>query len=262
MAILTGPEIKRLAKPVQVFDLAKGEVVWHDGRVMYVDYVSHPRGEVTKWRVVLTSERNPFVPFDRADDQVALWCDGTDEFVRCGENGERIVIAPFDPKWAGPNSFDVHLGDTLRVYDLPGGVEHWRWVTRGVIDPKNPPPTVEYKPEADGRWLLWPGRGYLGSVVERIESYALVPDIDGRSSTGRYFITLHQTAGRGDDGWGGHFTCEIVVTEPVLVEPGSRAAQIRWTTTVGERDPYRGRYSNQGPAPVASRFHLPDGGAA
>lgn len=173
-----------------------------------------------------------------------------------GQNGERIMIHPFHPKWVGPNSLDVHLGDTLLVYDLPGYLWRGRWVTEGVLDPENPPPTVEYRPEADGRWLLWPGRGYLGSIVERVESHALVPDIDGRSSTGRYFVTLHQTAGRGDDGWGGHFTCEIVVTQPVLIRPGSRAAQIRWTTTVGERQAYTGRYQDQGRDPVASRFHV------
>jgi dCTP deaminase len=174
-----------------------------------------------------------------------------------GPNGERLSITPFGAVPPGPNSIDVHLTDSLRVYDLPGYLSEGRWVSLTPLDPENPPPTVPYPVEPDGRWLLWPGRGYLGSVVERIESHGLVPDIDGRSSCGRYFITLHQTAGRGDDGWGGHFTCEIVVTQPVLLRPGMRAAQIRWTTLVGERQEYAGRYRDQGREPVASRFHLP-----
>jgi dCTP deaminase len=174
-----------------------------------------------------------------------------------GPNGERLSITPFGTVPPGPNSIDVHLTDSLRVYDLPGYLSEGRWVSLTPLDPENPPPTVPYPVEPDGRWLLWPGRGYLGSVVERIESHGLVPDIDGRSSCGRYFITLHQTAGRGDDGAGLNWTLELAVTQPVYLRPGSRIAQFTFHTITGERQPYAGRYQGD-ETPVASRCSLSD----
>jgi dCTP deaminase len=232
--------IRKLAEPCRMSDLKHGDFVWLDGHHREVLAINPELGVCLR---------------DQTGGQEWVDFQGRD-VTRCGPQGEMISVSPFDPKWCGPNSLDCHLGETLKVYDLPGEVKDGRWVTHGVLDPENPPGTLEYRPEADGRWLLWPGRGYLGSVVERIESHYLVPDIDGRSSTGRYFVTLHQTAGRGDDAWGGHFTCEIVVTQPTLIRPGSRAAQIRWTRLWGERKKYSGRYQNQPAVPVESLFHV------
>lgn len=170
-------------------------------------------------------------------------------FGSTGPSGERLKITPFDSRLCGPNSYDVHLGDLLRVYDLAAGEP---------FDPEAPPPTIPVYPGPDGRWLLQPHVGYLGFIRERIECHGLVPYLDGRSSTGRCFVTLHQTAGAGDDGWGGHFTAEIVVTfgNPVYLRPGQRVGQIRFHTIVGDRAPYAGRYQDQPAEPVGTRFHL------
>lgn len=176
-----------------------------------------------------------------------------------GVRGERLAVTPYDPQWTGPNSHDVHLGDTLRVYDL----SRCQYVTDPVtgramwaIDPRTPPPTLDL-PKVRGRnqWLLLPGIGYLGSIRERVECHGLVPYFDGRSSTGRLFVSLHQTAGRGDDGWGGHLTCEITVTHPILIRPGDRLGQFTFHTLTGERQEYTGRYQDQPAEPVPSRFH-------
>ena len=181
-------------------------------------------------------------------------------FARCGPQGERIAIAPFDTQWCGPNSVDVHLGPMLKVYDMTDCVRvpdpvSGEWIA--AIDPNNPPRTIDL-PKVEGRsqWLLRPGIGYLGSIRERVECHAIVPYFDGRSSTGRLFVSLHQTAGRGDDGWGGFLSCEITVTHAILIEPGSRLGQFTFHTLEGERDPYHGRYADQPAEPVPSRFHL------
>ncbi len=159
-----------------------------------------------------------------------------------------IDIDPWLPQFCGPNSLDVHLGDKLLAYDYSG-----------AIDPECPPKTFEIEPwpEHDGRvsWMLHPKTLYFGSTVERIECHGVVPWIDGRSSMGRLGVSVHITAGRGDDGFSGNFTFEITVVHPIILRPGMRIAQLTFMETKGERRPYQGRY--KGPTatgPVASRF--------
>lgn len=246
MAILTGPEIRRLATPVPARDLCN-EFVFHDGQPRQVLAASHAPdysdvclavGGVRQW--------------ERMDADRLLQ--------RCGPRGERLAISPYDQQWTGPNSHDVHLGDTLKVYDLsacPLVLDPVSDRYHSAIDPKNPPPTFDLpKVAVRDQWLLMPGTGYLGSIRERVECHGLVPYFDGRSSTGRLFVSLHQTAGRGDDGWGGYLTCEITVTHPILLEPGDRLGQFTFHTLTGERQEYTGRYQDQPAEPVPSRFHL------
>lgn len=158
----------------------------------------------------------------------------------------RLDIEPFDPKLAGPNSYDVHLGDKLLVYSLAG------W---GHLSTRIKPIVVPLMIPPDGI-ILEPGILYLGSTVERVACHGLVPWIDGRSSVGRLGISVHVTAGRGDDGFEGCFTLEITVVHPVRVYAGDRIAQLTLLTTTGERNPYHGRYAGAD-GPEASRFHLP-----
>jgi dCTP deaminase len=169
-----------------------------------------------------------------------------------------IDVTPFDPAMCGPNSYDVRLGDTLLTYDLTHSP---------AIDPNKPPPT-KAKPLCDvrwcgcyGGWLLSPRRLYLGATAERIACHGVVPWIDGRSSVGRLGVSVHVTAGRGDDGWPGPgrepapFTLEITVVHPTILRPGMRLAQLTFMRVEGERRPYAGRYGEATAAPVASRFH-------
>jgi dCTP deaminase len=105
--------------------------------------------------------------------------------------------------------------------------------------------------------ILHPGALYLGSTVERTITKGCVPWMDGRSSLGRLGVQIHATAGRGDDGFGDPdgctWTLEITVTHPVFVRPKLRVGQITFFDLIGERQPYRGRYSRQ-QGPAASRL--------
>lgn len=186
---------------------------------------------------------------------------------RCGRPAtayHSIQIDPYDPNRAGPCSYDVAIGPTLLQYD---------WVNRPMvkdpmaggyypaIDPLRPPATKPVplsgdSPFSDQFWLLVPGVGYLGSTVERFVVEGLIPDVSGRSSFGRVFLGIHQTAGWGDPGFCGHFTLEIAVVEPVILRPGDVIGQVRFSTTAGERQRYNGRYQNQGADPVPSRYGL------
>lgn len=156
-----------------------------------------------------------------------------------------IDIDPFDPDRVGPNSYDLTLGDRLMVYETYSGTplrsDRGNW-------------TRLFHP-TDGEWLLMPGKLYLGHTVERTECHGLVPWIEGRSSVGRLGVSVHATAGFGDDGFAGQWTLEISVIEPVVIAAGMRICQIAFAELRGERKPYRGRYQGQD-GPVASRLHL------
>ena len=148
-----------------------------------------------------------------------------------------IIIKPFDERCLGSNSYDLHLGDTLKIYKhtLPWGMKpalEYRgdpkmhrmqdWFEypvrfevyrlnpdeydirnpRYLIDPTNPAhhETMDIKIPDTGL-ILSPDIGYLGTTVEYTETRNLFPYIDGKSSIGRNFILNHHTAGRGDDGF-------------------------------------------------------------
>ena len=185
-----------------------------------------------------------------------------------------IIIEPFDVRCLGSNSYDLHLGDTLRVYKhtVPQGMKPAIEYHRGtkeltmrdwfdsdfdykkflyspnaydirnpkfVIDPTNPKhhETVDIMIPASGL-ILSPDVGYLGSTIEYTETRNLFPYIDGKSSVGRNFILNHHTAGRGDDGFCGEWTLEIRVLYPTVVYPYMRIGQIYYEEFSGERMPY------------------------
>lgn len=159
-----------------------------------------------------------------------------------------IKVEP-EPKKIGPNSIDIHLGDTLQMY-APAEYEPPRMkpnvlnnrvrvrdpvsgATHYAIDPKNPPPLRDVPKLDDGRWLLVPGQFYIGVTRERTYTRGVVPHLDGRSTCGRLSIEAHKTAGVGDNGFNGRWTLEIEATEPVLVAPGDRLFQIYFTPCWG-----------------------------
>lgn len=167
-----------------------------------------------------------------------------------GSGGVPLLdIDPWNDKRLGPNSYDVALGDTLRCYRRGLAMRGGLSTRKENIADAIPIPSTGIR--------LEPGRLYLGHTVEAVHCEGLVPYIDGRSSMGRLGLSVHVTAGRGDDGFCGQFTLEITVVEPLTVFAGDLVGQLTFHTLVGERQPYRGRYQGQ-QGPTASRAHLPD----
>lgn len=202
-----------------------------------------------------------------------------------------IVITPFNEKCLGSNSYDLHLGEWLKVYKqtIPEGMlaiipytpgktysmRDWFVDTASYskflnnpeeFDSRNPkflldPCNAEshetidiHIPESGA--ILSPEIGYLGHTLEYTETYNLFPYIDGKSSVGRNFILNHHTAGRGDDGFCGQWTLEIKVLYPTVVRPNMRIGQIYYEEFTGKRKPYNknknSHYNGQmGPTPAA-----------
>lgn len=173
-----------------------------------------------------------------------------------------IRIDPYDETLVNPNSVDLHLGDKLLRYDTATyqGRGAYRYETRTItnpIDSRKPPPTLEVPRVAGGGWVLRPGVLYLGATQEWTETRGFVPYVDGRSSMGRVGLFCHVTAGRGDNGFKGRWTLELVAVEPLVIYPGQRIAQLTFHAIEGEQTLYggtantSGRYQgDEGPTPI------------
>ncbi len=142
-----------------------------------------------------------------------------------------IVIEPFRREALGSNSYDVHLGKYLMVYDCD------------VLDAAKENPVKEIIIPEEGI-VLEPGRLYLGVTEEYTESHKHVPFLEGKSSTGRLGIFIHATAGKGDVGFCNHWTLEIFVVQPVRVYAGMPIGQLIFFEVSGEVEvPYNRKKS-------------------
>ncbi|MEV7121161.1 dCTP deaminase [Kitasatospora griseola] len=158
----------------------------------------------------------------------------------------RARISPFEADQVNPNSYNVRLGGTLRVY------------TGDVIDAHLPNPTREFE-IGDGGFVLEPGELYLGHTVEEVGSDTFVPLLFGRSSVGRLGLFVEITAPIGDLGFHGQWTLMLSATRPLRVYKGMKIGQIMFFLSVGAVDLYTGKYqAAQGPQPSASWRDRPD----
>lgn len=159
-----------------------------------------------------------------------------------------IIITDYDEKRVNPNSYNMRLDPKLKVYR--------RNIFRPYLDMKerNPYKEIIIPP---GGLLLKPNRLYIGSTIEYNFTNKFIPMINGRSSAGRLGLSIHITAGFGDIGFGGKWTLEITVVEPLIVYPGEEICQVCWFVPHGNTSmQYNGRYDGQMEA-TTSRFYLP-----
>ncbi len=168
------------------------------------------------------------------------------EIHRAVEDG-RIQIDPFNPEHINPTSYDLTLGDEVAVYknwvvvssfydDIISGPRNGvdlRPNNSCYLDIRKAPEVLRFKINPDRGWVLKPGIGYLMHTRERIRTDCFVPVLDGKSSIGRLFVKVHETAGYGDPGFDGQYTLEVTVQHPIRVYAGMRICQIRFHTIAG-----------------------------
>lgn len=144
-----------------------------------------------------------------------------------------IIFDPYDAKQVNPNSYNVKLHNKLLVYK---NKDNWlkSFIFRlkeklgfstVLLDMKEDNLTECITIPDNGLWLH-PGVLYLGRTVERTETYGYVPCFDGRSSIGRLGISVHETAGFGDEGFRGFWTLEMSVIHPTKIYPYVEIGQI------------------------------------
>ncbi|POR05692.1 deoxycytidine triphosphate deaminase [Alkalispirochaeta sphaeroplastigenens] len=146
--------------------------------------------------------------------------------------GERIVIDPFCDSQLNPNSYNLKLHDTLRVY------------RNKTLDMRveNLSDEISIPPEG---LLLEPQKLYLGRTVEFTATEGFVPMLEGRSSVGRLGLFIHVTAGFGDVGFRGFWTLEMFCVQPIRIYAGVEICQIFYHTLEGAYEPYRsGKYQD------------------
>lgn len=148
-----------------------------------------------------------------------------------------IFISDFNENHVNPNSYDVTLGKTIKVFPyLPYGIDPYK---TDQIEMK----TIELDEKGTE---IAKGMCVLGYTNEWIRSDNYRPEINGKSSLGRLFLNIHQTAGYGDHGFQGRWTLEIVsLADTFILYPGMRIGQIEFSTIVGEPMPYKGKYQMQ-----------------
>ncbi|MGL4346811.1 MAG: dCTP deaminase [Chitinophagaceae bacterium] len=132
-----------------------------------------------------------------------------------------IIIQPFKKENLGSNSYDVHLGKWLAVYDVE------------ILDAKEHNPVKRFEIPGEG-YVLKPSQLYLGVTEEYTETLAHVPFLEGKSSIGRLGINIHATAGKGDVGFCNHWTLEISCQMPVRIYKGMPIGQLIYCTLEGE----------------------------
>jgi dCTP deaminase len=142
-----------------------------------------------------------------------------------------ILIEPFDRKFLGSNSYDVHLGKCLATYN------------DRVLDARQHNEIRHFEIPEEG-FVLHPGTLYLGVTLEYTETHKHVPFLEGKSSTGRLGIDIHATAGKGDVGFCNTWTLEISCTQPVRIYAGMPIGQLIYFAVEGETEvPYNKKAS-------------------
>ncbi len=136
-----------------------------------------------------------------------------------------IVIEPFDRKYLGTNSYDVHLGRWLAIYK-----DH-------ILDARRHN-EIEHLEIPEQGFVLHPNTLYLGVTEEYTETHAAVPFLEGKSSVGRLGIDIHATAGKGDVGFCNTWTLEISCTHPVRVYAGMPIGQLIYFRVDGPIERY------------------------
>lgn len=152
-----------------------------------------------------------------------------------------IVIEPYDRKNLGSNSYDVHLGKYLAMYN------------DNTLDARKHNSISHFEIPEEG-YVLQPGNLYLGVTEEYTETHAHVPFLEGKSSTGRLGIDIHATAGKGDVGFCNTWTLEISCVMPVKIYAGMPIGQLIYFPTEGE---VINKYNKKDGAKYNSRTHKP-----
>jgi len=124
-----------------------------------------------------------------------------------------VVIRPFRREHLGSNSYDVHLGKWLAMYN------------EEILDCRHHNHIRTFRIPDEGL-ILVPSKLYLGVTEEYTETHAHVPFLEGKSSIGRLGIDIHATAGKGDVGFCNYWTLEISVRQPVRVYAGMPIGQL------------------------------------
>lgn len=143
----------------------------------------------------------------------------------------KITIRPFNTSRVNPNSYNVELGNYLKVYE------------EDVLDSKKELKTKVIDIPDEGI-VLQPNKVYLGFTKEVVGSDYFVPTITGRSSSGRLGLFVQITSDLVDIGFKGNLTFQLHVVQPLRIYKGMKIGQIMFWKPKGKIKLYNGKYQN------------------
>jgi len=129
-----------------------------------------------------------------------------------------LVIEPYEEDNVEPASVDVRLGKSFKEPIKTGNIIDTR------SDDGQP-----YREFTADSIVLESGDSVLATTHEYIEiPNDLCANADGRSSLGRLFVSVHQTAGFCDPGYHGEITLEMTNANPnpIRLHAGDRICQL------------------------------------
>ena len=166
---------------------------------------------------------------------------------RC--KSENPMIEDFDADNLQPASYDVHLADKLKYYEVSNYISY-----KAVLDPASHKALncVVKKVDIKYYYLLLPGKFVIGCTNEKVN---IPKDIacrfEGKSSLGRSGLLTHVTAGFIDPGFSGQITLEIknISDIPIILRKDMAIGQLSFDLLDRPcRDPYGSNgshYQNQ-----------------
>ena len=143
----------------------------------------------------------------------------------------KITLSPFDEQSVNPNSYNITLGDYLKIY------------TDDVLDSKKKLKTKTIKIPDEGI-VLQPNKIYLGFSKEIVGSDFFVPTITGRSSSGRLGLFVQITADLIDIGFKGNLTFQLHAVQPLRIYKDMKIGQVMFWKSLGKIKLYNGKYQN------------------
>jgi len=165
-----------------------------------------------------------------------------------------LRISPFDRLAVQPNSYDVHLGEGVIMFDDttdPIDLHDQASINKGMLI------------KGGEKIVIEPNELILGTTYEyfHLPSY-IAGMLNGKSSLARLGLTIHQTGGFIDAGFCGAITLEIKnehPRRPIVMRVGDPIGQIVFFETMIPDVPYShkptAKYNNQC-ATTHSRYGL------
>ncbi len=177
--------------------------------------------------------------------------------IRDAVRHDRLGLEPWNEDNLQPASYDVTLSPYYKVPRLDESVEP------GIDIPiriDGPAQHLWLDEHAQGGVIPLPqGSIVLVTILEHIRlPLNMACRVEGRSSVGRWFVTVHSTAGFGDPGYHGNLTLEIQNHGPfsLLLPVGMRIAQLSFHRLGTSTDkPYMGKYQGDR-LPQHSLMHM------
>ena len=143
-----------------------------------------------------------------------------------------------------PNSCNVHIGDTLYIYDygIVDTKEKHSYINEVKSDNINKLRRINIPKEG---LVLEPYKVYLAKTIESIKTNGYVPVLNGKVSYSLLGMSVELTSGYFEDNYDGEIIINIVATKPTRIYPGINIGNLTFFKSLSENDKTTGMLSGE-----------------